>query len=71
MYKCLQCNNMFLDNDDGIADNGLSRPRCPNCFEEVDIDMSPLASLSSDYYHEYAGHTDEIDDLIDAENEGS
>jgi DNA-directed RNA polymerase subunit RPC12/RpoP len=37
LYKCEDCGQIFEDNQNGLADNGLARPMCPRCQEEIDI----------------------------------
>jgi Zn finger protein HypA/HybF involved in hydrogenase expression len=35
--KCLSCQAVFNYNESGEGMNGISRPRCPGCLEEIDI----------------------------------
>lgn len=34
---CLDCGAIFAENDRGLASNGIRRPECPECGEEIDV----------------------------------
>lgn len=34
---CCDCDTTFEPNMNGESDNGLKRPQCPKCKEEIDI----------------------------------
>jgi hypothetical protein len=58
LCKCLNCDQIFEENGNGIADNGIARPMCPKCFEEIDIESvgeydGDLGALSDGTGHPY------------------
>lgn len=50
LLKCLDCGQLFEENQDGLSDLGQSRPMCTRCGEEIDVifvgEMSTDSALS-------------------------
>jgi hypothetical protein len=49
ILRCLACaerglDPRFTENLKGLSDNGIKRPMCPRCLEEIDIEKSTKGS---------------------------